>query len=315
MNWDLPIYGMQKVWSAKKAESQCLTSQTFEISASSGNFAFYESLEEKTAAVSGRQSSGQGALGGEGEKEQNLLMDQVKALEAKLKNLIQRERAKQSQRFEGYEENRDYRKEPRVALVDQVNSQIGYTNAGKSALLNSLTNKEQVESNNRLFETLKTTSRNFEICQNLKGVVIDTIGFIDNLPTELVDSFSSTLNEIETADIVIMVEDISHPQVEQQRKVAESLLNRLALDYFLAPERLVRVWNKIDLCTDDRLKRLIEKETQKSDIVMTNLKDGVGVEDLKSKIKEKIDGLFQRKLRTLKFLYSEQDQRAKWLKE
>jgi GTP-binding protein HflX len=181
--------------------------------------------------------------------------------------------------------------------------------------MNTLTRKEQVESNNRLFETLRTTSRNFVIGDNLRGVVIDTIGFIDNLPTELVDSFSSTLNEIETADIVLMVEDISHPQVEQQNNVAKELLTRLKLDDLLTPGRLVRVWNKIDLCTDERLQRLLEKETNKDDIVMTNLKAGVGVQDLLMKIKEKIDVLFKRKSRTLKYLYSEHDQRAKWLKE
>jgi GTP-binding protein HflX len=137
---------------------------------------------------------------------------------------------------------------------------------------------------------------------------------VDHLLTQ-VDSFSSTLNEIETADIVLLVEDISHPMVERQREVAKDILRKLNLEKLLDSKRLVRVWNKIDLCTDERMKRLLDKEPDSDDIIMTCVKDGVGIEDVRVKIKEKVNVLFEREPRVIKYLYSEHDMRCKWLKE
>lgn len=121
--------------------------------------------------------------------------------------------------------------------------------------------------------------------------------------------------EIETADVVLLVEDISHPQVAKQREVAQDLLQKLGLEDLMSSQRLVRVWNKIDLCTDERLQRLLAKEANSDDIVMTCVKDDVGIEDVRLKIKEKVDLLFDRQPRKLKYLYSEHDARTKWLKE
>jgi GTP-binding protein HflX len=106
----------------------------------------------------------------------------------------------------------------RVALV-------GYTNAGKSTLMNLLS-KSKVFAENKLFATLDTTVRKVVI-ENLPFLLSDTVGFIRKLPTHLVESFKSTLDEVREADVLIHVVDISHPNYEEQREVVESTLREL----------------------------------------------------------------------------------------
>jgi GTP-binding protein HflX len=190
--------------------------------------------------VSGKQGANKGALGGEGEKEHALMKNQIKAIESKLKTMIEKERAKQEARSVDFEETRYFRSEARISL-------IGYTNVGKSAMMNALAGKHQVQSKDRLFETLKTTAREFNVSRNLKAVVVDTIGFIDNLPTELskhprlrvVDSFGGTLREIKLSDIILLMEDVSHPLMKRQREVAFEIIKALNLEDVLKGNRIV----------------------------------------------------------------------------
>jgi GTP-binding protein HflX len=121
----------------------------------------------------------------------------------------------------------------RVALV-------GYTNVGKSTLMNLLS-KSEVFAENKLFATLDTTVRKV-VVENLPFLLADTVGFIRKLPTDLVDSFKSTLDEVREADLLLHVVDISHPDFEEQIKVVEKTLQELGA----ADKPSMIVFNKID---------------------------------------------------------------------
>lgn len=179
----------------------------------------------------------------------------------------------------------------RVALV-------GYTNVGKSTIMNLLS-KSDVFAENKLFATLDTTVRKV-IIDNLPFLLTDTVGFIRKLPTHLVDSFKSTLDEVREADILVHVVDVSHPNFEEQIEVVNSTVNEL-LDG--AGKPMLMVFNKIDAFTytpkdeDDLTPRTREnisldelKATwmarMASNCVFISAKTGQGVDELKAKLYE-----------------------------
>ena len=119
---------------------------------------------------------------------------------------------------------------------------VGYTNAGKSTLLNQLTNAG-IPANNRLFDTLDTTSRQLTVSDNLDVILSDTVGFIAKLPHHLVNAFHATLEELEYADLLLHVIDASDPNLEQHIAVVERLISKLA-----KPDTpVLRCYNKADL--------------------------------------------------------------------
>jgi GTP-binding protein HflX len=119
---------------------------------------------------------------------------------------------------------------------------VGYTNAGKSTLLNQLTDAG-IPANNRLFDTLDTTSRQLTVSDNLDVILSDTVGFIAKLPHHLVNAFHATLEELEYADLLLHVIDASDPNREEHIEVVEKLISKLA-----KPETpVLRVYNKADL--------------------------------------------------------------------
>ena len=161
------------------------------------------------------------------ETDRRIILDKISRLKAELKNI---DRQKSMQR-----KNRG--KLTRIALV-------GYTNVGKSTLMNLLS-KSDVFAENKLFATLDTTVRKV-IIENLPFLLTDTIGFIRKLPTHLVDSFKSTLDEVRDADILVHVVDISHPQFEAQIEV----VNRTLQDVCQSKDKpMLMVFNKIDAFT------------------------------------------------------------------
>ena len=158
------------------------------------------------------------------ETDRRIILDKISRLKEELRNI---DRQKSMQR-----KNRG--KLTRVALV-------GYTNVGKSTLMNLLS-KSDVFAENKLFATLDTTVRKV-IIENLPFLLTDTVGFIRKLPTHLVDSFKSTLDEVRDADLLIHVVDISHPQFEEQIEV----VNRTLADICdSATKPVIMVFNKID---------------------------------------------------------------------
>ena len=156
----------------------------------------------------------------------------------------------------------------RVALV-------GYTNVGKSTLMNLLA-KSEVFAENKLFATLDTTVRKMVI-DNLPFLLADTVGFIRKLPTDLVDSFKSTLDEVREADLLLHVVDISHPDFEEQIRVVEKTLQELGC----AEKPSMIVFNKIDAYT------WVEKE---EDDLTPATKENVTLDELKSTWMAKMAG-------------------------
>ena len=185
-----------------------------------------------------RQGGGSGAGGGKGsvglrgpgetqlEMDRRIILNRMSLLK---KQLVEIDKQKATQR-----KNRG--RLIRVALV-------GYTNVGKSTLMNLLA-KSEVFAENKLFATLDTTVRKV-IIENLPFLLSDTVGFIRKLPTDLVDSFKSTLDEVREADLLLHVVDISHPDFEDQIKVVEKTL----ADLGCSDKPLVLVFNKTDAYT------------------------------------------------------------------
>ena len=182
-----------------------------------------------------RQGGGSGSGGGKGsvglrgpgetqlEMDRRIILNRMSLLK---KRLVEIDRQKTTQR-----KNRG--RLIRVALV-------GYTNVGKSTLMNLLA-KSEVFAENKLFATLDTTVRKVVI-KNLPFLLADTVGFIRKLPTDLVDSFKSTLDEVREADLLLHVVDISHPDFEEQIQVVNSTLE----DLECADKPTMLVFNKID---------------------------------------------------------------------
>ena len=157
------------------------------------------------------------------ETDRRIILDRISKLKRELEEI---DRQKAAQR-------RNRGKMVRVALV-------GYTNVGKSTLMNLL-GKSDVFAENKLFATLDTTVRKV-IIDNLPFLLSDTVGFIRKLPTELVESFKSTLDEVREADLLVHVVDISHPTFEEQIEVVE----RTLADIGCADKPIITVFNKID---------------------------------------------------------------------
>ena len=142
---------------------------------------------------------------------------------------------------------------------------VGYTNVGKSTLMNLLA-KSEVFAENKLFATLDTTVRKVVI-ENLPCLLSDTVGFIRKLPTDLVDSFKSTLDEVREADLLVHVVDISHPDFEEQIQIVEKTLS----DIGAADKPSIILFNKIDAYT------WIEKE---ADDLTPKTKDNITLDEL-----------------------------------
>lgn len=216
------------------------------------------------------------------ETDRRIILDKISRLKEELRDI---DRQKSIQR-----KNRG--KLTRVALV-------GYTNVGKSTLMNLLS-KSDVFAENKLFATLDTTVRKV-IIDNLPFLLTDTVGFIRKLPTHLVESFKSTLDEVRDADILLHVVDISHPNFEEQIEV----VNRTLADVCGSVNKpVIMVFNKVDAFTytpkdeDDLTERtrsnipLSELKAtwmakMGSDAVFVSAKTGLNIDELKQKIYEK----------------------------
>jgi GTP-binding protein HflX len=226
--------------------------------------------ESLSRQVGGRAAGGLG-IGGRGPGETKLEIDRrrITARMAKLRNQISRMRtsrdAKRAQRVE--------RRIPAVVLA-------GYTNAGKSSLLNRLTGAS-VLVENALFATLDPTVRRCETADARIYTLADTVGFVRHLPHQLVEAFRSTLEEVADADLILHVVDAADPDPEAQiRAVREVLAEIGALD---VPEQLV--FNKIDAADPDMLARL---RRLAPDALLVSARTGAGIDKLQAVIDERL---------------------------
>ena len=153
---------------------------------------------------------------------------------------------------------------------------VGYTNAGKSTLLNAITGAG-IPANDRLFDTLDTTTRLLTVSDTLDVVISDTVGFIRKLPHQLVEAFKATLEELEYADLLLHVIDVSNPEWEEQARIVDDLIRELGADSIPC----IRVYNKCDVAFGFQRKE--------EAAVTLSARTGEGVTDLLAAIDKKLD--------------------------
>ena len=210
----------------------------------------------------------EGAIGTRGpgetqiESDRRLIRQKIDKLEDDLKD-VRRVRATQRER-------REKNEVPVVAIV-------GYTNAGKSTLLNALTGAD-IPANDRLFDTLDTTTRTLEISDTCTVLISDTVGFISKLPHQLVDAFKATLEELTFADLLVHVIDASDPNWREQAAVVDRLIQELGA----AETPRLEVFNKCDKFVGDIL-------PHGEDMVSISAKTGEGLDNLLSAIQKRLD--------------------------
>ena len=199
----------------------------------------YKYLLPKLSGMGKSLSRLGGGIGTRGPGETKLETDR-RHIRARIDRL--EEELEQVRRLRAVERRRRQKNEiPVVALV-------GYTNTGKSTLLNRLTGAD-IPANNRLFDTLDTTTRQLQVSDRLTVLLSDTVGFIAKLPHHLVDAFRATLEELSYADLLIHVIDAADPDREAHIEVVDKLIGQLA-----DPETpVIRCWNKADLVTPEAL--------------------------------------------------------------
>jgi len=186
-----------------------------------------------------------GGIGGRGPGETKLEINRRRARD----RIRQLEKALVSVR-----KQRHQQKSKRSRKGLPVISIIGYTNAGKSTLLNTLT-KSQVLAERRLFATLDPTSRRLRFPRDIEVIITDTVGFIRDLPRDLLVAFRATLEELESADLLLHVIDISNPRFQEQLESVEAIVCDLNLQHI----NVIRVLNKLDRLTSDRAHILAER--------------------------------------------------------
>lgn len=210
----------------------------------------------------------EGAIGTRGPGETQLETDR-RHIRRKIQKL--REELEQVRRVRATQRTRREKNEVPVVAI------VGYTNAGKSTLLNRLTGAD-IPANNRLFDTLDTTTRTLEISDTCTVLLSDTVGFIRKLPHHLVEAFKATLEELSYADLLLHVIDASNPLWREQAAVVEQLIVELGAEQ--TPR--IDVFNKCDKFTGDIL-------PHGADIVSISAKTGQGLDGLLEKIGGRLD--------------------------
>ncbi|UWQ34801.1 GTPase HflX [Leisingera sp. M527] len=242
-----------------------------------------------------RQRGGLGFVGGPGETQieadRRAIDDQLVRLRRQLDKVVK---------------TRTLHRASRAKVPYPIVALVGYTNAGKSTLFNRLTGAE-VMAKDMLFATLDPTMRRVQIADGREVILSDTVGFISDLPTELVASFRATLEEVLAADVILHVRDISHDESEQQAKDVEAILTSLGVDENRAR---IEVWNKLDQLPEDDAEARRQRAEREDGIHAISALTGEGLDGLLADIAEQLQGVRHEEL--LKLTFAEGKQRA-WL--
>jgi GTP-binding protein HflX len=212
-----------------------------------------------------RQRGGFGFVGGPGEtqieSDRRAIDDQIVKLKKQLEKVVR---------------TRELHRAARAKVPYPIVALVGYTNAGKSSLFNRMTGAE-VLARDMLFATLDPTMRGVVLPSGLKVILSDTVGFISELPTELVAAFRATLEEVLSADLILHVRDIAHPESAEQAADVTDILQGLGV----GPETpLIEVWNKIDLLPDESLAAAVAQAERTDGLAAVSALTGQGVTGL-----------------------------------
>lgn len=217
-----------------------------------------------------------GGIGGRGPGETKLEIDRRRVRE-RLHRL--------TQELERVRAERRVRRGPRQRLGLPIISIVGYTNAGKSTLLNTLT-KAQVVAEDRLFATLDPTSRRLRFPREREVIITDTVGFIRDLPKDLLEAFKATLEELADADLLLHVIDLSNPRYEEQMAAVDHILSSLDL----GDKPVLKVFNKADLVDPS----LAAWESRRHDGVAISARDTATLPPLLARLEEIIEQILPR---------------------
>lgn len=223
-----------------------------------------------------RQRGGAGFLGGPGETQieldRRIIDDKIVRIKKELEKVRQ---------------TRSIQRGARQKVPYPVAALVGYTNAGKSTLFNHLS-KSQVMAADMLFATLDPTMRKISLSGGREVILSDTVGFISDLPHELVMAFRATLEEVVNADIILHVRDVSNPDMQTQGADVLDVLANLGLKEIKTADNYIEVFNKADLLTPDDLIHWRNKTEKKSNAVLVSAVSGEGCGRLLDLIRQKL---------------------------
>ncbi|WP_050928455.1 GTPase HflX [Aestuariivita boseongensis] len=233
-----------------------------------------------------RQRGGLGFVGGPGETQieadRRAIDEQLVRLRRQLDKVVK---------------TRELHRKARAKVPYPIVALVGYTNAGKSTLFNRLTGAE-VMAKDMLFATLDPTMRRVELPDGPEVILSDTVGFISDLPTQLVAAFRATLEEVLAADLILHVRDISHADTAAQAEDVEAILADLGID---ETRPRLEVWNKIDLLPEEAREGMLARASREDGIFAISAIDGTGLPALLEAIAAHLQGVRREELVDLDF--------------